>query len=188
MNYSLTQIKRDLRKTWSDDEDQLASESAIYAKRRMSLIDYLINVANSNLVISISLFDTTFKGTIQEIGKNYACIKNFDIDQIYLISLPSESKIQSLSIEIKVTDEISEQNHLEVTDFDFKSRLCSYAETFTSVDLYCSSNKSYKGKMEIFKDFVSIFADTSYDTKQKLVTPFTHVIPIGNIAAISAEI
>lgn len=176
---------RSLRSSWRDDEEELAHESFEYAKRNISLIEYLASIANEGYELSITTNKNRYEGIVSFIGKNFFSLSHSAAPKSNVVTTFALHDDIDFVIRInkKQNRDKAQIKKTSIEDRSFKAFLDEICLNQDVCDLELNQGQLINGKLAVFKDFLRI--RDSKSTKENFIEQDTTLFAISSIVAMS---
>jgi len=179
-------LGRELRALWRDEEETHSMESFEYVKRNTILLEYVTSIANEGYRVAVSTVQNRFEGSIYSIGTDYFCIAHENRNTSLTFSLFPLSSFSNVVFE--VNNKASFSSPINIISNSFKAKIDELAIDEKLCNIEVIHAHELHGKLEVFKDFLRISNDESFQNKtttQTYIKPDTKLISTDSIIAIS---
>lgn len=178
---------RQLRTVWSAETEELSRESAHYAKKRLTLLDYLSNVSQSGHNIRIRTDNFNVHGTLVHLGADFFSVASSDEDRtVHSFRLnPDGSKLHS-SIEIDIAEQSERAFSTQLLRHDksFRSLLEDVFTTPEYCEIETTQGNVYSGPFDMLQDCIAVHEKNAPQLSMTLITQDTTIVPIDGVVSV----
>ncbi len=177
---------RQLRDVWAEEHDELANESAYYAKRRLTLLDFLSNVSQSGHNVRVRTDSYDVHGTLVHLGNDFFSIATLhDLHLVHSFRLNSDENNAYCALEIDVTEKSQRASAVPLLRHDksFASLLEDISLRDCHTEIETTQGNIYTGHFELLNNCVAINSSSSTPA-MTLVTQNITIIPLKGIVSI----
>ena len=179
---------RDMRNVWRTQEEEQISESLEYAKRNLTLLDYLASVSHAGNEISVRTLNYESRGALVHIGKDFFSIASPQMPRlihsfVFKGDIDS-SKVRNIEIDVLGKTERAQNVSLLRHDKSFKSLLDDIASHPDHTEIETEQGHLYVGTFALLSDCIAITENAATDTEKTLVNPGTTIVPMNGIVSI----
>ena len=179
---------RNMRNVWRAETEEQISESQEYAKRNLTLLDYLASVSHAGNEISVRTLNYESRGALVHIGKDFFSIASPQMPRlIHSFVFNGEentSKVRNIEIDILGKTERAQNVRLLRHDKSFKSLLDDIASHPDHTEIETEQGHLYVGSFALLSDCIAITENAASDPEKTLVNPGTTIVPMNGIVSI----
>lgn len=178
---------RDIRTEWRVEEEDFIAESIEYAKRKMSMLDYLASVAHAGHEIAVLTPSFQTEGQIVHIGSDFfsiVCAKKPRFAQSFVVGNAENPRIDGIEIDVRHKSDQAENFRLVRHVKSFRSLLEDIARREGYIEIETRHENIYQGTFELFSNFISFIPKSLEKNDQSLVQDGAVIIPIDGIVSV----
>lgn len=178
---------RDIRAAWRSEEEDFISESLAYAKKKMTLLDYLASVSHAGNEVAVKTLSYQTEGPIIHIGSDFFSIvspQNSRYIQSFCVGSHGSHHMRGIEIEIKEQTVHASRLKLirQVKSFHSLLENISIRDEYAEIETF--NGNVYQGDFEMFADFISFRQVDSGANEMSLVEKGTITIPIDGVVSV----
>jgi len=179
---------RNMRNVWRTEEEEQIAESLEYAKRNLTLLDYLASVSHSGNEISVRTLNYESRGALVHIGKDFFSIASPQMPRLIHSFVfngdVDNSKARNIEIDVLGKTERAQSIRLLRHDKSFKSLLSDIAAQPDHTEIETEQGHLYVGSFALFSDCIAITENSVSGTEKTLVNPGTTIVPMDGIVSV----